>query len=111
MENDVRNGPLFQLAEEELQEFSGIASHSDLKTCPAMIEDARAVPVGKVFQCDLCIVGGGPAGISIAKELAGSSSSVILIEAGGRKETAQARDLYRGYAEPESSHEPLEENR
>jgi choline dehydrogenase-like flavoprotein len=76
-----------------------------------MIHDAREVPAGKILECDLCIVGGGPAGITIAKELAGTSQKVILVEAGDKKETAQARDLYRGFVEPELSHEPLEENR
>ena len=76
-----------------------------------MIEDARGIPPGTSLQCDVCIIGGGPAGISIAKELVGTSSSVILLEAGQRKETAEARDLLRGYVEPPQSHEPLEENR
>ena len=76
-----------------------------------MIQDAREIPAGRELECDLCIIGGGPAGITIAKELAGTSTRVILIESGDRKETAQARDLYRGFAEPKDSHEPLEENR
>lgn len=76
-----------------------------------MIQDARKIPAGQVFSCDICIIGGGPAGISIAKELAGTTTRVIQIEAGDWKETAAARDLYRGFVAPESSHEPLEENR
>jgi choline dehydrogenase-like flavoprotein len=76
-----------------------------------MIDDARSIPRGKTLTCDVCIIGGGPAGITIAKELAGTATRVIQLEAGGRKETAQGRDLYRGFAEPKNSHEPLEENR
>src|SRR4051794_35014378 len=76
-----------------------------------MIEDARRIPKGTVLECDVGIVGGGPAGITIARELAATGKKVILLEAGGRKETTQSRDLYRGFADPESSHEPLEENR
>ena len=34
------------------------------------------------LQCDLCIVGAGPAGISLANELHGSGLSIILLEAG-----------------------------
>lgn len=76
-----------------------------------MMEDARKIPPGKIFQCDVCIIGGGPAGITIARELAGTKANVILLEGGDVKETAQARDLYRGFADPRKSHEPLEENR
>jgi choline dehydrogenase-like flavoprotein len=76
-----------------------------------MIGDARKIPAGTILRCDVCIVGGGPAGIAIARELAGSTASVILLESGGWKETAETRDLYRGHVEPTSSHEPLEENR
>jgi choline dehydrogenase-like flavoprotein len=76
-----------------------------------MIEDARKIPAGRELDCDLCVIGGGPAGITIAKELAGTSARVILLESGDRKETARARDLFRGFADPSNSHEPLEENR
>jgi choline dehydrogenase-like flavoprotein len=76
-----------------------------------MIQDARRIPAGTVLEYDVCIVGGGAAGISMAKALAGTSWRVLLVEAGERGETAQARDLYRGFAAPAESHEPLEENR
>src|SRR5947207_15285999 len=76
-----------------------------------MFEDARAISPGNTLNCDLCVIGGGPAGITIAKELAGTSVRIIQLEAGARKETARARELYRGFAEPKDSHEPLEENR
>ncbi len=76
-----------------------------------MIEDARKIPAGKILTCDLCIIGGGPAGITLARDLSGTSARIIQLEAGDRKETARARDLYRGFAEPKDSHEPLEENR
>lgn len=34
------------------------------------------------FECDVCIVGTGPAGLTIAQELAGSAARVLLIESG-----------------------------
>jgi len=76
-----------------------------------MIRNASAIPADTLLECDLCIVGGGAAGISIAKELAGTHHRVILLEGGGKSESAASRDLYRGTAWPEKSHEPLEENR
>lgn len=76
-----------------------------------MIEDAHSIPDGTVLECDLCIIGGGPAGITIAHELRNSGKSIILLESGGEKETQPAMDLNKGYAASPSSHEPLEENR
>ena len=76
-----------------------------------MIQDAKGIGLGEVLSCDVCIVGGGAAGISIAKELAATSWRVFVLEGGARKETPQARSLYRGFTDPDSSHEPLEENR
>jgi choline dehydrogenase-like flavoprotein len=35
------------------------------------------------LQADCCIVGSGPAGLTVARELAGSGLSVILVESGG----------------------------
>jgi choline dehydrogenase-like flavoprotein len=76
-----------------------------------MFDDATHIPAGTIRQCDVCIIGGGPAGITAALGFIGTSSRIILLEGGSRKETASARDLYRGFADPHSSHEPLEENR
>lgn len=45
--------------------------------------DSRQVPNGKVLECDLCIIGGGPAGISIAREFLHSNTRVVLLESGG----------------------------
>jgi choline dehydrogenase-like flavoprotein len=52
------------------------------------LEDASSI------EADLCIVGTGPAGTSIAKEFAGSKVQVIIIEGGGRVETPADQDLY-----------------
>ncbi len=44
--------------------------------------DARAMP--SIDQdCDLCIIGSGPAGISLAREFIGSRLRVTLLESGG----------------------------
>ena len=76
-----------------------------------MIEDARRIPNGTVLEGDLCIVGGGAAGIALAREFIGSRRKVILLVGAGKRESAADRDLYRGFASPVGGHEPLEENR
>ena len=76
-----------------------------------MIDDARHIPGGTQLDCDVCIVGGGPAGISIAHELDGSGLKVLLLEGGGKTESAQSRDMHRGLVSPASSHERLEKYR
>jgi choline dehydrogenase-like flavoprotein len=76
-----------------------------------MIENARKLPIGAVIKADICIVGGGAAGIAIAHELAGSARRIVLLAGGDRRERAWDRDLYRGEIAPGTSHEPLEEGR
>ena len=76
-----------------------------------MIRSATDYLAGTVLDCDVCVIGGGPAGIAIGHELAGSSKSVILLESGGWKETPESQDSLRGFVWPSESHEPLEENR
>ena len=76
-----------------------------------MIREAMTVPTDTILQCDVCIIGGGPAGIAIGHEMVGSSQRVIMLESGGWKESAESRDLLRGFVWPAGSHEPLEQNR
>lgn len=49
-----------------------------------MIIDARThVPSGSTVDCDVCIVGAGPAGMTVAMELAASGRRLCVIESGG----------------------------
>ena len=48
-----------------------------------MIRDARGLPDGEELEADLVIVGGGPAGLTIARALARSGPPVLLVESGG----------------------------
>ena len=48
-----------------------------------MFVEAQTVPADSVIEADLCIVGCGAAGMTIAKELAGSAVRVAVIESGG----------------------------
>ena len=58
--------------------------------------DARTLPDGSIIEGDLCIVGAGAAGISIALEWIGSPRTVILLEGGGFTFEQKMQDLYRG---------------
>ena len=48
-----------------------------------MPRDARRDPPSGLLEADLCIVGAGAAGITLARALAGSPWRVLLLEAGG----------------------------
>ena len=62
-----------------------------------MLIDAQVIPPGSEFQCDVCVVGSGPAGIAIADRLRNSRLSVLLVEAGGNAYALSAQRLYRGH--------------
>lgn len=46
------------------------------------------------IETDLCIVGTGPAGFSIANEFAGMDARVLLVESGGLWDEAETQSLY-----------------
>lgn len=61
-----------------------------------MHTDARTLENGSVVEGDLCIVGAGAAGISIAREWIGSNQRVLLLEGGGFDYEPRMQELYRG---------------
>ncbi|MEO1189384.1 MAG: hypothetical protein AAFW60_09955, partial [Pseudomonadota bacterium] len=61
-----------------------------------MIIDARSLSEGDTLSADICIVGGGPAGITLALELSGTPLKVALIESGGFSLDNATQDLYIG---------------
>ena len=61
-----------------------------------MIRDARALPTGHVEKADICILGGGVAGLTIARELAGQNLEVCVLEQGGLENEKEAQRLNRG---------------
>jgi choline dehydrogenase-like flavoprotein len=75
-----------------------------------MFHDARKLTDGQVVTADLCIVGGGPAGITIAKELADSSLDVCLLESGGPEEDEEIQTLAQGESTGRDYY-PLDETR
>ena len=48
------------------------------------------------IEADLIIIGGGLAGIAIAKQWAGADKSVAILESGGREFDMEIQDLYGG---------------
>jgi choline dehydrogenase-like flavoprotein len=58
--------------------------------------DTRTLENGAVLEGDLCIVGAGAAGISMALEWANSPKKVLLLEGGGFDIEPAMQDLYRG---------------
>ncbi len=63
-----------------------------------MLLDARELPSNQVIETDLCIIGAGPAGISIAGEFAGAQTRVCLVESGGADIEPAAQRLNRGWS-------------
>ena len=61
-----------------------------------MIIDARQMTAAAVVDADVCIVGGGAAGITAALEFVGGPLRVVLLEAGGLKSDPASQALYRG---------------
>lgn len=62
-----------------------------------MIVDARTLEDGSEIAGDICIVGGGPAGITLALELAQSSGlKILLLESGGEYLEDDTQALYEG---------------
>ena len=58
-----------------------------------MFTDARHIPAGSTLRADICIVGAGIAGISIAREFVGRREHVVLLEGGSLDFTKSLRDL------------------
>ena len=62
-----------------------------------MIADATTIDRSIFDQTfDVCVIGAGPAGITIARTLAATGANVALMEAGGLELTDESQDVYRG---------------
>jgi choline dehydrogenase-like flavoprotein len=63
-----------------------------------MFVDARTLPDGSLIEVDVCIVGAGAAGITIARELRGGRLRVALLESGWLTPDHVTQSLYSGSA-------------
>jgi choline dehydrogenase-like flavoprotein len=61
-----------------------------------MIEDFRQYPDNTTFEADVCIIGAGPGGISLANEFVGTGWTVLLVESGGLKIEDNVQELSHG---------------
>lgn len=71
-----------------------------------MIGSANDPGVAAELRADLCIVGAGAAGITLALELADSGLDVLLLESGGMDEDLRTQNLYQGSVANEALHSP-----
>jgi len=58
--------------------------------------DSRRIEDPKIIKTDICIIGAGPAGITIAREFNGKGTQVLLLESGGFERDPQAQALSEG---------------
>ncbi|WP_293370776.1 GMC family oxidoreductase [Nevskia sp.] len=76
-----------------------------------MIDDASSLAPDAALRADICIVGAGAAGITLALELRDSGKSVLLLESGGLKDEAASQALYAGETSDEALHPPPDKYR
>jgi choline dehydrogenase-like flavoprotein len=61
-----------------------------------MFLDAHSLPADTVVESDLCIVGSGAAGITIAREFLNTSLRTVLLDSGSMEFDQATQDLYAG---------------
>src|SRR5262245_33484082 len=61
-----------------------------------MIADARSVSQDEVVETDVCIVGAGVAGVTLACEFAGQGFQVLVLESGALQRDDDTQALYQG---------------
>lgn len=76
-----------------------------------MIESAANLESGATLTAQVCVVGGGAAGISLALSLADTGVSVLLMEAGGEQDDPAVQSLYEGEVADERMHSPPDKYR
>jgi choline dehydrogenase-like flavoprotein len=61
-----------------------------------MIIEASSIPSGETIEADLCIIGAGPAGLSLASKFLGTRFRVYVLESGGEHIGERELDLAHG---------------
>lgn len=61
-----------------------------------MLIDLRKHPEAELSEAELCIIGAGAAGLTLARALAAKGHDICLLESGGLDFEQSTQDLYRG---------------
>ena len=61
-----------------------------------MFKDLKDFPSNSILRYDICIVGTGPAGISVAKQLLGTNLKIAILESGGLEPESEYQELNEG---------------
>jgi choline dehydrogenase-like flavoprotein len=59
-----------------------------------LLTDFNSAPEGATFHADVCIVGAGAAGITLAMELLASGKHILLVEGGDLRQSEESQSLY-----------------
>lgn len=76
-----------------------------------MILEAATLPSGTRLRTRLCIIGAGPAGISLALQFRGTDVEVLLVAGGKRDHDQATQQLYAGEVVDAAMHSPVTEFR
>ena len=61
-----------------------------------MFKDLKNFPSNSILRYDICIVGTGPAGLSVAKQLLGTDLKIAILESGGLEPEPEYQELNEG---------------
>src|SRR5262245_6200228 len=62
-----------------------------------MIRDAQSEAIDPIITCDVCVIGSGPAGLSVVSSLQNRKDlNIYLVESGGFDHDVSISDLYKG---------------
>lgn len=73
-----------------------------------MLSDARDRPAGEQLRTEVCVIGSGAAGTTLAVELIGAGVDVVVLEGGGIRLEPDAQATYRGHLSEGTVHDPLD---
>jgi choline dehydrogenase-like flavoprotein len=76
-----------------------------------MIIEPHNIDGDKIIKADLCLIGSGPASLTILDALKDLNLKIIIIPGGKFSFNKKNQKLYKGIIDEGSSHEPLTENR
>jgi choline dehydrogenase-like flavoprotein len=83
----------------------------DIETTPARDLPAAGAQTEADVDADVCIIGAGPAGLSIARALVDSGLLICIVESGAERPSAATDELARGSSLAEPIHPPEENTR